>query len=685
MKYLSRFLFVVPFLVASTLSADPPARVVRLNLTEGEVSFRPAGIDEWGRATVNRPLIDGDELWTEPGSRAEVHIGSAALRLGSSTSFGVIAENDRVAQLRLSTGTLTLRIRNVDEDAIWEVDTPNASVSLLRPGRYRIDVDPDGANTTVTTRGGEAEVTTADAAFAVHPGDQAIIPGADRPYDVAQAPSFDEFDDWCRNRDAREDRIASLRYVPRDLVGYEDLDSAGRWRFVAEYGWVWSPTVVVAGWAPYRYGHWAWVEPWGWTWIDDASWGFAPFHYGRWAYAAGGWFWVPGRIAARPVYAPALVAFGGGRGWSASISVGAVAWWPLAPGEVYVPGYAVGRAYVRNINASTVNVTNINVTNINVTQIHYANQRVAGGVTAVSQTNFVSARPVAASLVAVSSAQAASAAPIGMTAPLAPRPASVLGQAAASKLPPPPAVALSRAVVAKTPPPPPPVAFAAKQQLLVAHPGTPLTVAESAHVTATAPAARTVVRPLAPVTALTTTSGPAANTTTSAPARTGFTPTSRTVTTTPVFPAGTAAVTNTVGKTNTIGKSGFTPNARTVTTTTPLVQSTTTSGQPPKFHTTTSAPLSQPSTTTSGQPPKFRTTTSAPLVQPSTTTSSNAPKFRTTTSAVTNTVGKSAYTPPPKVTTTTAVTTTTGTAPKGGKTQPKPEETKKPKHEGQKD
>src|SRR5260370_31381511 len=121
MKPLSRLLFIVPFLIASTVVADPPARVVRLNLTEGEVSFRPAGIDDWAAATVNRPLIDGDELWTEPYARAELHIGSAVVRLGPSTAFGVISETDEVAQLGLSTGRMVLRVRNVAEDAVWEV------------------------------------------------------------------------------------------------------------------------------------------------------------------------------------------------------------------------------------------------------------------------------------------------------------------------------------------------------------------------------------------------------------------------------------------------------------------------------------------------------------------------------------------------------------------------------------
>jgi hypothetical protein len=72
---------------------------------------------------------------------------------------------------------------------------------------------------------------------------------------------------------------------------------------------VWTPSTVRSDWAPYRYGRWAWVRPWGWTWVDDAPWGFAPFHYGRWVSWRGRWGWVPGSYVARPVFAPALVAW----------------------------------------------------------------------------------------------------------------------------------------------------------------------------------------------------------------------------------------------------------------------------------------------------------------------------------------------------------------------------------------
>ena len=121
------------------------------------------------------------------------------------------------------------------------------------------------------------------------------------------------------------------------MSGVEDLDQYGGWSNDPDYGPVWTPTVIVAGWAPYSFGHWAWVDPWGWTWIDDAPWGFAPFHYGRWAFRSNAWRWVPGAHISRAVYAPALVTFVGGGDWrSSSAPGGSVGWFALGPHEPFV-------------------------------------------------------------------------------------------------------------------------------------------------------------------------------------------------------------------------------------------------------------------------------------------------------------------------------------------------------------
>src|SRR5579862_9827297 len=118
---------------------DPPSRAARLSLVTGTVSFQPGGVEDWVPATLNRPLTTGDRLWTEAGSRAELNLGSAALRLNGRTNFTFINLSDDITQVQLSTGTLSVRVRRLDEREIFEIDTPQIAFSLQRPGEYRID------------------------------------------------------------------------------------------------------------------------------------------------------------------------------------------------------------------------------------------------------------------------------------------------------------------------------------------------------------------------------------------------------------------------------------------------------------------------------------------------------------------------------------------------------------------
>ena len=188
-----------------------------------------------------------------------------------------------------------MRLRHLGSSEEIEVDTPDSSLSLLRAGAYRIDVQQSG-DTAITVRSGEAEVTAGSSVFPLGLRQTVAITGLDSPsYQVAGAPALDDWDKWCQARDRKESKIASAQYVPRDeMSGVEDLDQYGSWSNDQDFGPVWTPTATVAGWAPYGFGHWAWIDPWGWTWIDNAPWGFAPFHYGRWAFRRNAWVWVPG-------------------------------------------------------------------------------------------------------------------------------------------------------------------------------------------------------------------------------------------------------------------------------------------------------------------------------------------------------------------------------------------------------
>jgi hypothetical protein len=460
---------------------DPPGRVARLAYLQGSVSFEPAGESEWVQAVPNRPMTTGDKIWADKDSRAQIELGSAVIYLNTNTGVSLLNLDDRTAQIELSAGTVNVRVRQLDRDDVFEIDTPNQAFSVLQPGRYRVEASEDGSYTVVSVRDGEGESTGNGQTYTVHAGQRATFQGTNTlNAQVEDLSGPDDFDNWSYGRDRRYDDSRSARYCSRDVVGYEDLDDNGDWQPASGYGDVWFPHVA-SGWAPYREGHWAWIDPWGWTWVDDESWGYAPFHYGRWLWVENRWGWVPGPMVVAPVYAPALVVFVGGAGGFG----GNVGWFPLGPREVYVPSYGVSRNYINRVNVSNTTVNTTTITNVynttivnkstTINNVTYVNRNVAGAVTAVPQHAFVSAQPVARAAVAVNTKEIASA-PVSSRAAVAPTSNSVFGAHAntANRASAPPAAVVNRQVIAKATPPPPSAPFAARQQALAAHPGQPV-------------------------------------------------------------------------------------------------------------------------------------------------------------------------------------------------------------------
>ena len=428
--------------VAMADDDDPPSRVARLAYAQGSVSFQPAGTDDWVDARINRPVTTGDQLWSDRDGRVELQLDGSFLRLSNNTGFSFLNLSDKVTQIQLSSGTISVRVRRLDPDETYEVDTPNLAFSIQRPGTYRISVSENGDSTSIRIRSGAGEVTGEGAAYSLGDNDSYTFSGSQLYAEPNDQGYNEEFDNWASQRDRRWENSQSSRYVSADVVGYEDLDDHGDWRPTPEYGTVWFPRTVYPDWAPYHYGHWAYIDPWGYTWVDDEPWGFAPFHYGRWVSYEGRWGWVPapprveGVVYVRPVYAPALVAWMGGPHFAVGVAGGgygpgvSVGWFPLGPREVYVPSYRVSRTYVENVNVSNTRVTNVvvnnyyNTTIVNnnttVTNVRYMNQSVRGAVAATTPQAFTSAQQVAKNVVKVDEREVANAPVRTVTPPAVP-------------------------------------------------------------------------------------------------------------------------------------------------------------------------------------------------------------------------------------------------------------------------
>jgi hypothetical protein len=444
---------------------DPPTRVMRLNHAEGAVSRQPPGMDEWAPAVVNLPLGTGDNLWVAPGGRAELHAGSTALRLASESGLDVLRLDNRALQLGLPQGSLELQVQPGPEVDSVEVDTPDGAVLLDRAGDYRVDAAVNGAPDRVTVRSGQAEVTSAGVTVPVNAGTTMELAGGQAPhYDLVAAGEPDGFDQWCGVRQRRESSSESAIYLGRDLTGYEDLEGQGTWQLNKTYGTTWAPRVS-ADWAPYRDGSWIWAEPYGWTWVDKAPWGFATSHYGRWTHSGGAWLWVPGPRTARPVYAPALVAFTGGPGMrGAAASGAAVAWFPLGPREPYQPAYPASRAYVQSLNPGSLPLGTAG----------HLNQAVPGAMTVVPQSVFLGARPVAGANLALRGSALGQGWRVGSAPALVPQRESVLATPSGTPLAARPPFDPARPLMVRNHLPQAAVPFEARQRALAAGYGRPL-------------------------------------------------------------------------------------------------------------------------------------------------------------------------------------------------------------------
>jgi len=464
-------------LVALPAQADPPARVARLNHVDGSVSLAPAGDNEWTEAPRNRPLTRGDRLWTDRGSRAELQAGSSALRLDGRSRVDIVALDDRAAQLSLTQGAVSVRVRSLHEGENFEIDTPNLAWRATAAGDYRIDVDPAEGTTRVTIHSGTGTVYgEGGAALPVGGGQQITFRGRALVQLAAQeSPPLDSFDRWAHERNRREDQSIAARHVPREVVGYQQLDPHGQWRRDATHGAIWLPQGLPPDWAPYRHGHWDWIAPWGWTWIDDAPWGFAPFHYGRWTMVDGQWAWVPGQLGARPVYAPALVAFIGG-------DTGSVTWFPLAPGEAWQPPYRASAAYLDAVNGAVPLAA----------PASHAHQRKPQALASVAASEFHRGRPAAAGWLRIAASVLTNAAIV----PPPPAPGqAALAQARTRRVP----VIAPAAVRQQAADVPRPGAASHQATAPVPAQATAAVASQPRPVVARRPAATTNVRPAAPV------------------------------------------------------------------------------------------------------------------------------------------------------------------------------------------
>ncbi len=379
MRGLIKYMFIVLFLMVSATALANDLGLVRLSLIEGGVQVLIQDTADWTAAAINLPLYEGDRMRVPDNGRAELQFqGGVYVRADADTSLDVLTMTGDSVQFYLDRGHVYINNERGGIKTV-QIDTPMASIRSYKNSIVMIDVSEDGM-TEVSTLKAYTYVESHAGATRVAEGNILTIRGES----IANRSPRGSPGDWERWNTVRDRNLTargeSPRYLPDELHEYSsDFDDNGRWQYATAYGYVWIPTAIAAGWAPYSAGRWLWIHG-NYVWVDYDRWGWVPCHYGRWVFISSyGWSWVP--PSAGDIYwGPGYV------GWI--VTPAYVAWVPLAPGEIYY-GYGYYGPWSKNI--STVNVNTV-------ANRRYINAKVNNSVTVVQRKYFGTGRRMPANI-----------------------------------------------------------------------------------------------------------------------------------------------------------------------------------------------------------------------------------------------------------------------------------------------
>jgi len=383
MKILKAVMIATVLLLVPAYALSANFGYMRISLIEGDVQIKTPDAVDWGYASINTPLAEGDQVWVPQGGRVELQLNSGTyIRLSENSALQILSMDKDSSQFYLSQGNAYFYY-DAPGSSVIQVDTPDASTRAFDRAIFRIDMSDQYQYTDVAVYKGFVETENEVGRTRINAG-QMVSLGQNTNGEVAPMGPSDDWETWNKTRNDRifARRGVSSSYLPVELSAYSyDFDNSGRWVQVPDYGYVWTPTIGIgASWSPYREGRWIWRGG-DYVWVASEPWGWAPYHYGRWSFTINiGWFWVP--PVAREVYwSPGYV------GWVRTSDY--VAWVPLAPGETYY-----GRGYY---GPHSVNITKINIKQVNITNV-YKNVYVNNGATIVNRNTFATASPRIASV-----------------------------------------------------------------------------------------------------------------------------------------------------------------------------------------------------------------------------------------------------------------------------------------------
>ena len=205
MKILKTVMLVVVLLLVPAYAFSANLGYMRISLIEGDVQIKTPDAGDWGYASINTPLAEGDQVWVPQGGRVELQLNSGTyIRLDENSALQILSMDKDSSQFYLSQGYAYIYY-DAPRGSVIQVDTPDASTRAFDRAIFRIDMSDQ--YTDVAVYKGYVETENKVGKTRINAG-QMVSLGQNTNGEVAPMGPSDEWETWNKTRN---DRIFARR------------------------------------------------------------------------------------------------------------------------------------------------------------------------------------------------------------------------------------------------------------------------------------------------------------------------------------------------------------------------------------------------------------------------------------------------------------------------------------------
>ncbi len=195
MKIFKTAMLVVVLLLVPAYALAANLGYMRISLIEGDVQIKTPDAGDWGYASINTPLAEGDQVWAAQGARVELQLNSGTyIRLNENSALQILSMDSDSSQFYLLQGNAYFYYDS-PRGSVIQVDTPDASTRAFDRAIFRIDMSDRFQYSDVAVYKGYVETENEVGYTRINAG-QMVSLGQNTNGEVALMGSSDNWETW---------------------------------------------------------------------------------------------------------------------------------------------------------------------------------------------------------------------------------------------------------------------------------------------------------------------------------------------------------------------------------------------------------------------------------------------------------------------------------------------------------